>query len=98
MLLIYFDPDSQNIYIESESFQFMQNRSKKIQHSKGPIPCCGSSINVVEQFQSTPRRLGSMEILGVFFIYLAKGLEIFNVIEFNCSSLGLVQLKLQFLL
>ena len=35
MLLIYFDPDSQNIYIESESFQIMENRSKKIQHSKG---------------------------------------------------------------
>ena len=64
----------------------------------GPDSCCRSSISVVEQFQLTPRRLGSMETLEFFFICLAKELDIFYVIEFNCSSLGRVQLKLQFLL
>ena len=59
-------------------------------------PSVGQSISVVEQVQSTPRRLGVMETLGAFFIYLAWVKEIFIGTEFNCSSLGLVQLKLQF--
>ena len=56
--------------------------------------CC-SNANGAEPLHIT---WVSMEILGVFFIYLAKGLEVFNAFEFNCSSLGLVQLKLQFIL
>ena len=61
-------------------------------------PPVGQTISVVEQVQSSPGRLGAMETLGVFFICSSKELVISNVIEFNCSSLGLVQLKLQFIL